>query len=70
MDPDTFATVVAGASRAEQLLTDLLARSWPGGPADRTHPVAREWLRRWAPKPAVLEPTDCSCPHGRCRACN
>ncbi|HEY3020099.1 MAG TPA: hypothetical protein VGJ32_07900 [Solirubrobacteraceae bacterium] len=71
MDPESFATLVARASGLDQhLLADLVAGSWPGGPADHTQPVAREWLRRWAPKRLTLEPPACSCPQGRCRACN
>src|SRR3954469_23789987 len=50
MDPRFLASLLARAdSGAAQLVTDLLARSWPGGAGDRTEPAAREWLLRWAP---------------------
>ena len=71
MDAENFATLVArAAGPAEQLLGDLVAGSWPGGPADHTQPVAREWLRRWSPKRLTLEPPACSCPDGRCGTCH
>ena len=56
--------------RAPSLLGDLVGRCWPGGGADRSEPTAREWLRRWAPKQLPLRPPECSCPAGRCSACN
>ena len=71
MDPQLFASLLDRAnSGAAQLVSDLLARSWPGGAGDRTEPAAREWLRRWAPKSLPLHPPVCTCPAGRCGACN
>jgi hypothetical protein len=71
MDPDLLATLLDRThGRSGQLSDDLLARCWPGGSGDRTEPVAREWLRRWAPKQLPLRPPVCSCPAGRCSACN
>jgi hypothetical protein len=37
--------------RAERLASTASTRCWPGGGADRTEPVALEWLRRWGPAP-------------------
>jgi hypothetical protein len=32
--------------------------------------VAVEWLRRWLPQTTVVAMPECSCPAGRCEACN
>jgi len=67
----------------ENLITTLirLARS-PGGDAhrralvdrvaggDHALPVAREWVRRWGPRPMVVTPPPCACATGRCTVCN
>jgi hypothetical protein len=37
---------------------------------DRSVPVAREWLRRWAPRAFVLPLPACTCAAGRCATCN
>jgi hypothetical protein len=37
---------------------------------DRTHPVAREWVRRWRPARAAVAVAVCSCATGRCALCN
>ena len=55
----------------ERRLASLLVGScWPGGPEDRSEPVALDWLRRWHPKPAALELPACSCATGRCVICS
>ena len=59
-----------GAAQADGLLSGMTQRFWPGGTSDRTVPVAREWLRRWAPTRIELAPPDCSCASGRCALCN
>jgi hypothetical protein len=41
-----------------------------GAHADRTHPVALEWLRRWRPTGTLTVVPDCSCAVGRCAVCN
>ena len=38
--------------------------------ADGALPIAREWLRRWRPRPMVVSPPDCGCAAGRCALCN
>lgn len=43
---------------------------WPGGTEDRTHAVARTWLRSWRPRRAVAPLQSCSCVAGRCAVCN
>ena len=45
----------------------LLAR---GSRTDAALPVAREWLRRWRPRPMVVELPSCGCAAGRCAVCN
>jgi len=39
-------------------------------PADRTDPVALEWVRRWGPSRLLETPLECSCAEGRCAVCN
>jgi hypothetical protein len=49
----------------------LLSGAWPGGHADRSDPMATEWVRRWGParmRRSYMD--DCSCVHGRCAVCN
>jgi hypothetical protein len=48
----------------------LARRCWPVQIGDRDEPMAREWLRRWSPRPAPLLPPACSCASGRCAVCN
>jgi hypothetical protein len=71
MDRDLLASLLQPSDgRAVRLVEEIVARCWPGGAGDRTQPAAREWLRRWAPKQLPLRPPVCSCPAGRCSACN
>jgi hypothetical protein len=71
MDHDLLAGHLEQAERRSQRLAQaLFAQCWPGGAGDRTQPVAREWLRRWLPKPMPLSAPPCSCPVGRCGTCN
>ena len=66
---------IAAMERRTQDDHELLAGTlsdwcWPGGPADRTEPVARTWVRQWRPArigPLVVE---CTCAEGRCALCN
>ena len=39
-------------------------------PADRTDPVALEWVRRWGPSRLLETPLECSCAEGHCAVCN
>ena len=71
MDADGLAPLVSRALRRDhQLLSDLLAAAWPGGPADRPAPVAREWLRRWTPGQLMAATPQCGCPDERCACSN
>jgi len=71
MDAERLAPLISRAGRLDhQLIADLLAFSWPGGPADRTAPVAREWLRRWTPRTLVADGARCACPDDRCACSN
>jgi hypothetical protein len=64
------AIAARGDRDAERLATALLHRAWPGGSADRSEPVALEWLRRWGPARMSGGAWPCSCPAGRCAVCN
>lgn len=57
-------------AEARELARTIARRCWPVAPADRDEPAAREWLRRWSPRPAPLLPPACSCASGRCTVCN
>ena len=71
MDAEGLAPLVSRAARRDhQLLSDLLATAWPGGPADRTAPVAREWLRRWTPRHLTAASLACRCADERCACSN
>jgi hypothetical protein len=66
---------IAAAGRRTEADHDRLAEilsswCWPGGPADRTEPVARGWLRRWGPQRIEALVFECTCAHGRCELCN
>jgi hypothetical protein len=54
----------------DRLAEALRARCWPGGPADRTEPVARGWVRRWRPRTIAIAAFECTCAQGRCALCN
>ena len=43
---------------------------WPGGSADRTEPMARQWVRLWRPAQSLAALPACSCAAGRCAVCN
>ncbi|MEA2133676.1 MAG: hypothetical protein QOC68_1585 [Solirubrobacteraceae bacterium] len=71
-DHQIVARVVAAISdrtdaQSAALATALAAR-W--SPPDRHDPVALEWLRRWAPRPAHFPPPACTCTTGPCLICN
>jgi hypothetical protein len=73
-DPQIEAHIELISSRAEpdseRLVAAMLNCSWPGGPGDRSEPVALEWVRLWGPGHVGLIPLACSCAAGRCRVCN
>jgi hypothetical protein len=56
--------------QSTQLALRIRRHCWPGGPADRTAPAARDWVRRWGPRGVVPAAPGCSCAHGRCAVCN
>ena len=61
----------ARPDRESLILADTLARfCWPGGPADRSEPVARGWLRMWGPVKVIAAVPACGCASGRCTICN
>jgi len=71
-DPHLVARVIEAIgertdAQGAALATALAAR-W--SPPDRHDPAAREWLRRWSPRPAHFPPPPCSCAAGRCLVCN
>lgn len=57
-------------AEAHELARGLARRCWPVEPGDHDEPVAREWLRRWLPRPATIGRPACSCASGRCAVCN
>jgi hypothetical protein len=59
-----------GCPEARRLTSLMSGACWPGGPADRTERVARDWLRRWDPDQLSLELPECSCHTGHCVLCN
>jgi hypothetical protein len=59
-----------GRADARRLMSLMIGACWPGGPADRTEPVALDWLRRWNPEQIELELPACSCGTGHCVLCN
>jgi hypothetical protein len=63
----TAATSSAAGPR--NLVASLQAARSPGR-SDRFNAIAVEWLRRWWPKTALVALPQCSCPAGRCEACN
>jgi hypothetical protein len=74
---DTLALHVRAAGRpdaeTERLTSYIVEACWPGGPDDRSEPVARGWLRAWARPAPVLIVVDvprCRCATGRCTICN
>jgi hypothetical protein len=58
------------SAETDRLTRSLGNRCWPGGPADRTEPSGREWLRRWRPGRRLPAIVQCSCGQGRCQLCN
>jgi hypothetical protein len=48
----------------------IIEACWPGGPADRTEPVALLWVSRWRPLASGTSLPACTCATGRCLVCN
>lgn len=67
-DAKFLAGLLAGG--AAMPLDRLIARVWPTGAADRTHPAATQWVRRWGPHRIAATPLPCACATGRCEVCN
>ena len=53
----------------QNLVRTLDAACSPGR-SDQFNAIAVEWLRRWRPKTTIATLPRCSCPAGRCEACN
>jgi hypothetical protein len=64
------ALTARGAGESMQLVVRMGRHCWPGGPADRTTQVARDWVKRWGPRAVLTPAPDCSCASGRCVLCN
>jgi hypothetical protein len=43
---------------------------WPGGAADRTESVGRDWVRRWGHGCRHTVAVECTCAQGSCAVCN
>lgn len=66
-----IASVARGTEAERDELADALRqRCWPGGGADRTEPVARDWVRLWGPQRLGAVVMRCTCAQGRCDLCN
>ncbi|HWM12032.1 MAG TPA: hypothetical protein VNO82_21910 [Solirubrobacteraceae bacterium] len=50
-------------------LAALVSRCWPRA-AECSVPAARVWLASWGPSRMTASLPACSCPAGRCAACN
>jgi hypothetical protein len=59
-----------GLAQEDPRLIAATRDCWPGGPADRTEPAARDWLRLWHPAQALTPLPACSCAVGHCGVCN
>ena len=59
-----------GGGYERRLASLLVGACWPGGPEDRTEPLALDWLRRWHPERVGVELPACSCATGRCVLCS
>jgi hypothetical protein len=57
------------AAGPHNLVATLDAACSPGR-SDQFNAIAVEWLRRWRPKTTLVALPECSCPAGRCEACN
>jgi hypothetical protein len=69
--PDDIAELVRTARSGTR--SWLISRSAEaGGAADRSHPGALDWLRRWRPRHPVsgADIPACGCAAGRCVVCN
>jgi hypothetical protein len=64
------ALAARGAGESMQLVVRMGRHCWPGGPADRTTRVARDWVKRWGPRGVLPPAPGCSCESGRCVLCN
>lgn len=63
--------LIASAVEAQpDLAADLCERCWPGHGAERSQPLAAQWLRRWGPARGYAVTRACSCAAGRCATCN
>jgi hypothetical protein len=59
-----------GRADGRRLASLIVGACWPGGPEDRTEPVALDWLRHWHPELIDAELPVCSCHTGHCVLCN
>jgi len=71
-DRALVAALIASAAnaKAEDARLQALVRRREAGADDRTEPGAREWLRRWGPRPMAAPRAECACSAGRCGWCN
>ncbi len=59
-----------GTPSGRGIAVRIIGACWPGGPADRTEPVALLWVSRWRPIAAGTSLSACSCATGHCPVCN
>ncbi len=70
--PVSVAALVESIDARAGHQTDWIVRGpWPGGTADRSDPMAAQWVRRWGPARMQRSYLDaCSCVEGHCAVCN
>jgi hypothetical protein len=64
------ATAATSSAAGPRSLVATLDAACSPGRSDRFNPIAVEWLRRWQPRTTLVALPPCSCPAGRCEACN
>jgi hypothetical protein len=64
------ATAATSSAAGPRNLAASLDAARSPGRSDRFNAIAVEWLRRWQPKKTIVVLPQCSCPAGRCEACN
>lgn len=72
MDRDFVARHIISLSATKHPLvaSGVIDACWPGGSADRSEPIALEWVRQWRPARTEATLPLCSCWAGRCAVCN
>jgi hypothetical protein len=65
-----IATAATRSATGPRNLAATLDAACSPGRSDQFNAIAVEWLRRWRPRTTLVALPQCSCPAGRCEACN